>query len=306
MGTVVCILGPTASGKTAVACELSKLLDCQLISVDSSQIYRRMDLGSAKPTPQELIQFPHELIDVREPWETYSAADFCRDATRLIGQAVDAGRLPVLVGGTMLYFKAFAEGLAPLPPADASVRERIETMAVQDGWAAVHDKLAAVDPQSAKRIHPNDPQRIQRALEVHLLTGRALSEWHAATPDGGYQGTLKQYALYPEERKLIHLQINQRFDTMLERGLVDEVRALQAEPQIHAELPSQRAVGYRQTWQYLDGSIDYERLLESGKAATRQLAKRQLTWIRGMSSLVRYDSFITSPADIAARIAKDL
>lgn len=300
---VVCILGPTASGKTAVASALTQLIDCDLISVDSSQVYRRMNIGSAKPGDAELLEFPHQLIDIREPWETYSAADFLEDASLLVRRSHAAGRVPVLVGGTMLYFRAFTEGLATMPPANAEVRQEIEAMAQAEGWSAVHRRLAAVDPNSAARIHPNDPQRIQRALEVYKLTGQTIHAIQQSQTTGGYAGRLLKFGLFPEDRRQLHRQINQRFDDMLEQGLVDEVKALQSEPAIDSSLPSQRAVGYRQVWQYLEAAIDYERLVESGKTATRQLAKRQMTWMRGMQSLQVFDSFNGPALQLAETIA---
>jgi len=283
---VVFILGPTASGKTAVACELSLLLDCELISVDSSQVYRRMDIGSAKPSEIELKRFPHALINIREPWETYSVADFCADANSLVAAAQGAGKLPVLVGGTMLYFKAFAEGLATMPAADESVRLRIEAMAEEHGWEGVHARLAEVDPDSAARIHPNDPQRISSS--------------------GGFSGQLRKFGLYPADRSQLHQRINQRFDDMLNAGLVEEVKELQRESAMGAELPSQRAVGYRQVWQFLEGSISQQQLSDTGKAATRQLAKRQLTWMRGMPELELHDSFSLSAKELAEHIYASL
>lgn len=304
---VIYILGPTASGKTAVACELSKRLDCELISVDSSQVYRRMNIGSAKPSSDELKHFPHHLIDIREPWQTYSAADFCEDAGPLVAQARAAGRYPVLVGGTMLYFKAFAEGIADMPAADPAIRKEITQMADgEDGWQAVHSRLQEVDPVSASRIHPNDPQRLQRALEIFMVTGKPISELQQTAAGNSHSGVIKKFGLYPQNRKLLHSRINTRFDAMLQQGLLQEVENLRTEPEIHFELPSQRAVGYRQAWQYLAGELNQGQFVEAGKAATRQLAKRQLTWMRGMQGLELFDSEKLSAGQVAAKIIRSI
>lgn len=304
---VLFILGPTASGKTAVACELSKHLDCELISVDSSQVYRRMNIGSAKPSPVELDEFPHQLIDVREPWQTYSAADFCEDATELVAAAHSTGKVPVLVGGTMLYFKAFAEGIAEMPAANEEIRKQIAKMAADaGGWQAVHQRLHQIDPASAARIHPNDPQRLQRALEVFMLTGQPISTLQQSAAANGYCGKIEKFGLYPENRALLHGRIHQRFDAMLQQGLLQEVEQLRSEPDIHFDLPSQRAVGYRQAWQHLAGELSHEQLVDAGKAATRQLAKRQLTWMRGMQLPHLFDSEILSAEQIALKIVKSV
>ena len=299
---VIFILGPTASGKTAVACELSHHIDCELISVDSTQVYRRMDIGSAKPSTCELQRYPHQLIDIREPWETYSAADFLDDVHLLIRAAQKAGRLPVLVGGTMLYFKAFVDGLAQMPAADQGIRKEIEMLAAEQSWLAVHKRLQEIDPVSAERIHPNDPQRLQRALEVFMLTGQPISQLQKSAVANRYSGMVHKFGLYPQNRASLHKMINQRFDVMLEQGLLQEVEQLRDEAQIHVDLPSQRAVGYRQAWQYQLGNCDHEEFVASGQAATRQLAKRQLTWMRSMQSLQMFDSLELSAQQIAGEI----
>ena len=278
----LCIAGPTASGKSAVALALAELLPVEIISVDSALVYRGMDIGTAKPTPAERAAVPHHLIDIRDPREAYSAAEFVRDATRLIGEIRARGRLPLLVGGTMLYFKALFEGLDALPPADADVRRQIEA---QQGWPALHAELARVDPATAARLAPADSQRIQRALEVWQLTGQPMSALHTA-PSGAARtnpavaGPL--FSLEPADRAWLHARIARRFDDMLAAGLVDEVAALRARGDLSPELPSMRCVGYRQVWDTLDGRAPMATLRERGIAATRQLAKRQLTWLRGM------------------------
>ena len=301
---VVFILGPTASGKTSLASELLQLCACTLISVDSTQVYRGMDIGSAKPSPAELSRAPHELIDIREPWQTYSAAEFCSDATALIAAARAGGKVPVLVGGTMMYYRALEEGLADMPAASAEIRAQIASDAEQRGWASVHAQLAAVDPEAAKRIHPNDPQRVQRALEVYLLTGEPISQRQGQTGSGHIEGRLLKFGLYPQDRAELHQAIGIRFDSMLEAGLIEEVESLAAREQITQSLPSQRAVGYRQVWELLCGQISRQDLADKGKAATRQLAKRQLTWMRGMDDLVLTDSQKNNAPDIARWIVE--
>lgn len=286
---IVFLLGPTASGKTAVGIELVRSLDCELISVDSTLVYRRMNIGSAKPTAAELQQAPHQLIDIREPWQTYSAAEFREDALDAVSRAHNRNKVPVLLGGTMLYFQAFEHGLSELPAADAVVRKQIEQRAEQSGWAALHEELSVVDPVAGARIHPNDPQRIQRALEVWKISGVTLTDWQQQKAVQDLPGPLIKFALQPADRSLLHNQIEQRFETMLEQGLVDEVEALSREPEIHRALPSMRAVGYRQAWNFLAGECSRPELIGSGQAATRQLAKRQLTWMRSMENLVELD-----------------
>jgi tRNA dimethylallyltransferase len=277
------LAGPTASGKTAMSLRLAHALDAEIISVDSALVYTGMDIGTAKPTAAERAQAPHHLIDIRDPAQPYSAAEFVSDARRLVREIHARGRSVLLVGGTMLYFKALFEGLADLPAADPALRAQIEAEAAAAGWPAMHSQLARVDGPTAARLAPNDTQRIQRALEVFRLTGEPLSKLHA---DGGGRAPGlrpdRLLSLEPERRAWLHERIALRFDAMLAAGFIDEVRALRARGDLHAELPSMRAVGYRQAWEALDGVYPMQELRERGIAATRQLAKRQLTWLRGM------------------------
>ncbi len=291
----IAIAGPTASGKTAgalaVVAALASRHPVEIISVDSALVYRGMDIGTAKPTVAELGSVPHHLIDIREPWEPYSAAAFVQGATLLIAEIRARGALPLLVGGTMLYFKALIDGLDPMPAADPDVRQRIEARALEQGWPALHAELAQIDPVTAARLAPADSQRIQRALEVWEVSGQPLSAFHtpekrAANADGISAGGL--FSLEPDDRAWLHTRIAARFDAMLEHGFLEEVQRLRADPRNHADLPAMRCVGYRQAWQALDaqaasgGALDLAGLRERGIAATRQLAKRQITWLRGM------------------------
>ncbi|MFT3777260.1 MAG: tRNA (adenosine(37)-N6)-dimethylallyltransferase MiaA [Ottowia sp.] len=283
--TPICIAGPTASGKSALALALAAHLPVEIVSVDSALVYRGMDVGTAKPTPAERAAVPHHLIDIRDPREAYSAADFARDATRLIGEIQRRGRHPVLVGGTMLYFKALREGLDELPPADPAVRRQLDERARQLGWPALHAELARVDPATAARLPPGDSQRIQRALEVWQTTGQPMSHFHTTKKRaaGAFQtGAGALFSLEPLDRAWLHERIARRFDAMLAGGLLDEVAALRARGDLSPDLPSMRCVGYRQAWQALDAGWPLPELRARGIAATRQLAKRQLTWLRGM------------------------
>ncbi|PSJ43992.1 tRNA (adenosine(37)-N6)-dimethylallyltransferase MiaA [Zobellella endophytica] len=287
MGTkplAVFLMGPTASGKTDMAMALCRELPCELISVDSALVYRGMDIGTAKPSAAEQALAPHRLIDLLDPKEAYSVADFRRDALAAMAEITAAGRIPLLVGGTMLYFKALLDGLSPLPGADAAVRARIEQEAAQLGWEALHRQLAAIDPVSAARIHPNDPQRLSRALEVFRISGKTLTELTRHKGDSLPYKVL-QFAIAPRERAELHRRIAERFRLMLDRGFEQEVRALYRRGDLHPDLPSIRCVGYRQMWDYLDGVVGYDEMTERGIAATRQLAKRQLTWLRGWPDL---------------------
>tara|TARA_R110002126_G_scaffold146224_16_gene292163 strand:+ start:679 stop:1605 length:927 start_codon:yes stop_codon:yes gene_type:complete len=277
---VVFIMGPTASGKTALAMELLQHLPAELISVDSALIYRGMDIGTAKPTAEELQQAPHHLLDIREPEQSYSAADFRDDAMRLISDIQQRGKVAVLVGGTMLYFKALLEGISPLPAADSTVRALLEAEAANAGWPAMHQQLAGIDPVAAARIHPNDPQRINRALEVYRLTGKTMTELTLQKGEP-FPFKVHQFAIAPTDRALLHQRIADRFEQMLANGFEQEVAGLKSRQQLHADLPAMRCVGYRQVWQYLDGEYSYPEMVARGIAATRQLAKRQLTWLRG-------------------------
>ncbi|MCW8126703.1 tRNA (adenosine(37)-N6)-dimethylallyltransferase MiaA [Microbulbifer halophilus] len=275
-------MGPTASGKTDLAMALADRLPVELISVDSALVYRGLDIGSAKPSPEELARYPHRLIDICDPSESYSAGQFREDALAAMAEIVAAGKIPLLVGGTMLYFRALLEGMAALPQADPAIRAEIEARAEREGWPALHAELADVDPELASELHPNHSVRIERGLEVYRLTGRPLSELRReqARDSVSEHYDVHQLALLPRERALLHERIAQRFRRMLECGFVDEVKALRGRGDLHPDLPAIRAVGYRQVWQYLDGEFDYDRMVEAGIAATRQLAKRQLTWLR--------------------------
>jgi len=281
----IAIMGPTASGKTDLAVELVARLPCDIISVDSALIYRGMDIGTAKPSPRVLQKAPHRLIDICDPSEPYSAARFCSDAEREMAEISAVGRVPLLVGGTMLYFRALQQGLSRLPSADPLVRARLDTQARSQGWAALHRRLADVDPLSAARIHPNDPQRIQRALEVYEITGQPLSELTGVRDRGVLPYRLLKLARAPEERTLLHRRIEQRFMSMLELGFEKEVRALWARGDLTPDMPSMRCVGYRQMLKYLICEYTYEEMVQRGIIATRQLAKRQLTWLRSESGV---------------------
>jgi tRNA dimethylallyltransferase len=293
----VLLLGPTASGKSAIAMALAQRIPLEIVSVDSALVYRGMDIGTAKPGPDDLAAVPHHLIDIVDPDGAYSAAAFASDAHRLIGEIRARGRLPLLVGGTMLYARALAGGLDALPGADPAIRAALDDEAARIGWPAMHARLASIDPVSAARLERGDSQRIQRALEVHALTGRPLSalqsgRLHAGTPSNEGVPSLLTVALEPSDRAALHARIASRFEAMLAAGLIDEVRRLRDRGDLHPALPSMRCVGYRQAWQYLDRvdasptgatpATEYNRFIDEAVAATRQLAKRQLTWLRGM------------------------
>ncbi len=280
----VALAGPTASGKTAAALALARRRPVEIVSVDSALVYRGMDIGTAKPTPAEQAEVPHHLIDIRDPLDNYSAAAFVADATRLIGEIGARGRLPLLVGGTMLYFKALFDGIDAMPSADPAVRALIEAEAAAHGWPAMHARLAEIDPLTAARLAPNDSQRLQRALEVWHTSGRPLSSFHADDATRSARGLMPAafVSLEPTERSWLHARIAQRFDDMLAAGLVAEVEALCARGDLSPDLPSMRCVGYRQTWEALDAGEPLASMRERGVAATRQLAKRQITWLRSM------------------------
>lgn len=286
----VWIMGPTASGKTDLALDLARRFPCELISVDSALIYRGMDIGTAKPDAQCLQEFPHQLIDILDPQESYSAAQFRSDALALMYNAVKAGRLPVLVGGTMLYFKALLDGLASMPESDAQVRAVLEQQMQQQGLAALHERLQQVDPESAARIHVNDSQRILRALEVWQVSGQSMSAHRRQQQAQPLPFAVQAFALAPAQRSTLHERIALRFELMLQQGFIDEVERLRQLPGMHAQLPSMRAVGYRQVWEYLDGDCDARQMQERAVAATRQLAKRQFTWLRSWQDLTWLDS----------------
>jgi tRNA dimethylallyltransferase len=287
---VIFLMGPTASGKTDLAIALRQHLPVELISVDSALVYRGMDVGSAKPSAEELAQAPHRLIDIRDPSEPYSVADFLADAECEIAAIHAQGKIPLLVGGTMLYFRALLDGLAEMPAADQDVRAQIEREAEQFGWPYIHAKLAEVDPETAAEIHPNHSQRLSRALEVYRVSGKTMAQLrqlqHAAASylTFGDRFNVIQIAIAPRDRAILHERIKQRFEKMLAAGLIAEVTQLHQRGDLHSDLPAIRAVGYRQAWDYLEGRLDYSEMVERGIIATRQLAKRQLTWLRGWST----------------------
>jgi tRNA dimethylallyltransferase len=285
--SALCLAGPTAAGKSAVAMALAGERDIEIISVDSAQVYRGMDIGTAKPGASDRAAVPHHLIDILDPQETYSAARFASEARRLVAEIQSRGRLPLLVGGTMLYFKALREGLDTLPAADPAVRAQLEAEATERGWPALHAELSRVDPVTAARLPPGDTQRIHRALEVWRSSGRALSAWHGqsvkAAADGTADTLWPMVSMEPESRAWLHDRIAARLDAMLEAGFLEEVRDLRQRPELHADLPAMRCVGYRQAWAALEED-DPRMLRDRAIAATRQLAKRQLTWLRGLPS----------------------
>jgi len=290
LAPAIFLMGPTASGKTSLAVELYSKLPVELISVDSALVYRDMNIGTAKPDAETLAKAPHHLIDIIPPTEAYSAASFRNDALRLMADITARGKVPLLVGGTMLYFKALQGGLSNLPEASPEVREEIEQEAAQIGWPAMHAKLAQVDPETAARLQPNDVQRIERALEVYRLTGKSMTSLHQASAGEALPYRLLKIALMPSDRKVLHERIALRFDQMLAGGFLDEVKALVAKyPTLTAESTSMRCVGYRQALEYLAGEYDEAELRDRGIFATRQLAKRQLTWLRGMDDLEEVD-----------------
>lgn len=283
------IMGPTASGKTALSIALRQRLPVELVSVDSALIYRGMDIGTAKPSAEELALAPHRLIDIRDPAESYSAADFRKDALKEMADITAAGRIPLLVGGTMLYFKALLDGLSPLPSADPQMRQRIEQQAAEVGWEALHQQLAEIDPVAAARIHPNDPQRLSRALEVFFISGKTLTELTKISGET-LPYRVHQFAIAPVSRELLHQRIELRFHQMLDAGFETEARALFDRGDLHTDMPAIRCVGYRQMWSYLSGEIDYDEMVYRGICATRQLAKRQMTWLRSWGSVQWLDS----------------
>lgn len=282
----IALMGPTASGKTAFALELAQQLGGEIVSVDSALVYRGLDIGAAKPTSAEQARVPHHLLDLREPWQPYSAAEFAQDARRAIDGIVARGKLPILAGGTGLYFRALLQGLSEMPQADRAVRHALVAEAGVIGWAGLHAQLALVDPDAATRIHATDAQRIQRALEVHRTSGRAITEWQREARGKRLPLKVLKLVLAPPDRAVLHVRIQRRFDAMLAAGFLDEVRRLRALPQLHAhpcplDLPALRAVGFRQAWEHLDGASTASQFRERAIAATRQLAKRQFTWLRG-------------------------
>src|SRR5471032_1346058 len=307
----VAIMGPTASGKTASALAIAQQIPSEIISVDSALVYRGMDIGTAKPSKEELAQVPHHLIDIIDPLDAYSVAQFRNDTLRLVAEITKRGKLPLLVGGTMLYFKGLADGLDDLPGADPVLRAELEEEAARIGWPAMHAKLALLDPETAARLAPADAQRIQRALEICALSGKPMSELLALREKTELPFELLSFALEPSDRAVLHQRIAHRFDIMLEEtedgNLITEVEGLRRRGDLHPGLPSMRCVGYRQAWDYLDGSIDYQTMRETGTIATRQLAKRQLTWLRSMPERVVLDCLGADPASaMLAQIAEKL
>ena len=283
------LMGPTASGKTDLAIRLRKQFPVEIISVDSALIYKGMDIGTAKPSSDELLKAPHRLIDILEPTEAYSAADFRHDALNEMRIISQQGKIPLLVGGTMLYYKALLEGLSPLPAANVEIRQQIEQEALTHGWDVLHDQLKQIDPVSAERIHPNDPQRLSRALEVYRISGKTLTEL-TQTKGDSLPYRVRQFAIAPKERSELHRRIELRFDQMMKAGFEQEVKELYARQDLHPDLPSIRCVGYRQMWEYLDGNSTLDEAIFKGICATRQLAKRQITWLRSWDNLTWLDS----------------
>lgn len=303
-------MGPTASGKTAIATALAARFAVEIVSVDSAQVFRGMDIGTAKPAPEVRRRVPHHLLDIIDPDQRYSAAQFVEDAAELMAEITARGRVPLLTGGTMLYFKALKEGLSNLPPADPNVRLVIDTMAQESGWPALHAELARIDPDTAARLQPGDAQRIQRALEVFYITGEPMSALIARGRSQPPPYALIEIALEPSERAQLHARIAERFEIMLELGLIGELRRLRERYDLSSSLPSMRAVGYRQAWHYLEGELGLAGLREKGVAATRQLAKRQLTWLRAMPGVTRFDCLADDVVDqltafVAARLGSD-
>ena len=307
----IAIMGPTATGKTAAALAIAKAIPAEIISVDSALVYREMDIGTAKPSAEELASVPHHLIDIIDPTESYSVAQFSSDTIRLVAEISARGKLPLLVGGTMMYYKGLTDGLDDLPTADAALRAEIEAEAAQKGWPAMPVKLRALDPVTAARLAPNDAQRINRALEIIALSGKPMSELLAKREKTVLPFELTSFALEPSDRAVLHQRIATRFDLMLgttdEGGLVAEVARLRARGDLHPLLPSMRCVGYRQAWEYLDGTIDRAALRETGIIATRQLAKRQLTWLRAMPDRIIIDCLGDNPAaTMLERVQRDV
>ena len=293
-------MGPTASGKTQLSYDLVKHFPCDIISVDSALIYRDMNIGTAKPTASELATIPHRLVNICDPSERYSVGQFREDAIREIQSIHEQGRLPLLVGGTMMYFHALINGIANLPTADAQIREQLTAEAERIGWNKMHERLQSVDPVSAAQIHPNDPQRIQRALEVYQITNKPMSVLQQESQNKIDFKPIS-IALSPLERSLLHQRIEQRFDLMLEQGLIDEVKALYQRGDLNPDMPSMRTVGYRQVWKYLEGEYDLATMRYKAIVATRQLAKRQLTWLRSWKDVHWFD---TLDSDLLAKVAK--
>ena len=287
---VIAIMGPTASGKTGLALDIAAKVESEVISVDSALVYKGMDIGTAKPTQEEQAGVAHHLIDIIDPAQSYSVSQFVNDTNALIGDILARGKVPILAGGTMMYFNALINGISPLPKSDEKIRDEITQQAQRLGWSKLHDELRGVDPISGERIHPNDPQRITRALEVYRSTGKTLTHWQQQEGEK-CPYNIAQFAIAPADRAVLHERIATRFDLMLEQGFENEVVKLYERSDLHEDLPSVRSVGYRQMWQYLDGQLSYAEMRERGIIATRQLAKRQLTWLRGWEQVTWLDTF---------------
>jgi len=287
---VIAIMGPTASGKTGLALDIAAKVESEVISVDSALVYKGMDIGTAKPTQEEQAGVVHHLIDIIDPAQSYSVSQFVNDTNALIGDILARGKVPILAGGTMMYFNALINGISPLPKSDEKIRDEITQQAQRLGWSKLHDELRGVDPISGERIHPNDPQRITRALEVYRSTGKTLTHWQQQEGEK-CPYNIAQFAIAPADRAVLHERIATRFDLMLEQGFENEVVKLYERSDLHEDLPSIRSVGYRQMWQYLDGQLSYAEMRERGIIATRRLAKRQLTWLRGWEQVTWLDTF---------------
>jgi tRNA dimethylallyltransferase len=298
---LICLAGPTASGKSAASMALAQRWPVEIIVMDSATIYRGMDIGTAKPTAEERARVPHHLLDIRDPAQSYSAAEFARDAAALAQDIRARGRIPLLCGGTMLYYKALREGLNDLPEADPAIRRQLDAEALARGWPALHAELARVDPATAARLAPNDSQRLQRALEIWRGSGRPMSDWLARPPVPVLPGwRFATISLEPSDRSVLHARIARRYRTMIDAGLLDEVRALHARADLHPGLPSIRCVGYRQLWDHLDGRIALDQAIEQAIAATRQLAKRQITWLRSLPQRISVDCLSDQAAEQVA------
>ena len=297
-------MGPTAAGKTDAAIYLHEQYGCDIISVDSALVYRQMDIGSAKPDSQTLLKAPHALVDIIDPWESYSAANFVDDAYKLMEKSLKSDNVPLLAGGTMMYYRSLQQGLSSMPNADSIIRDELTGVADDIGWAGMHQRLSEIDPGSAARINKNDPQRIQRALEVYQISGKTMTQLHEE--DKGNQldyHTLK--IVIAPERALLHKRIEQRFEIMLKQGFIEEVEKLKANPLIKFDMPSMRCVGYRQVWQYLDGDLSYDDMIFKGIVATRQLAKRQWTWLRKEENAIWLDSTQEGYLDTISKLTED-
>ena len=298
------LMGPTASGKTDLAVALAEVLPCDIISVDSALIYKGMNIGTAKPEPEILAKAPHHLVDILDPAEAYSAADFREDALELMADISSRGRIPLLVGGTMMYFKVLRDGMARLPAADEQLRKQLLCQAEEQGWEVLHHRLQQVDPEAARRIKPSDTQRLQRALEVYELTGKPLSWWHREQEDQRLPYQIISLAVSPKDRAVLHERIALRFRLMLEAGFLDEARALFQRGDLNTSMPAVRSVGYRQAWSYLEGELSYDDMVEKGIIATRQLAKRQLTWLRSWPDVHWLDTLSKNLLDDALKVIR--